>query len=258
MRTPNSKVCGSQRSFIRHLLLYLSLPKATHQTKMHTTAIASSSSCSIFFNPLLNFTLSNPITPPKSPFISTLVAVSDGLQPQTLTICARKKKRSPGFQRSTKLVLELASLLASNIKILPPPLDLVVAELSGGDGNGGGSRLWRGFGGGDYDGWRGKRKKTPLFIGFLMVCGLVLLFVTDFEINEVCGILGFAVFSVALIQLWQKIGISKHFVLGFGLFGILIALGLRRSEVQKWVRKLGFYSPKMKSLRRKLKGRRIF
>ncbi|KAL0552531.1 hypothetical protein IC582_011647 [Cucumis melo] len=91
-------------------------------------------------------------------------------------------------------------------------------------------------------------------------CGGVLVEVTmmDGEINEVCGILGFAVFSVALIQLWQKIGISKHFVLGFGLFGILIALGLRRSEVQKWVRKLGFYSPKMKSLRRKLKGRRIF
>ncbi|XP_038886968.1 uncharacterized protein LOC120077138 [Benincasa hispida] len=225
---------------------------------MQTTAIVPSSSGSIFFNPLLNFTLSNPIIPPRSPFLSTLVAVSDGLQAQTSIICARKKKKSPGFQRSTKLMLELASLLVSNLKILPPPLDLVVTELSGGDGNGGGSRLWRGFGGGGYDGWRGKRKKKPLLIGFLIVCGLVLLFMTDFEIDTVCGVLGFALFSVALIQLWLKSGISKDFVWGFGLFGILIALGLRRSEMQKWVGKLGIYSPKMKSLRRKIRGKKIF
>lgn len=224
---------------------------------MQTTAIAPSSG-SIFFKPLLSFTLSNPIIPPKSPFLWTLVAVSNGLRAQSSIICARKKKRSPGFQRSTKLVLELASLLASNLKILPPPLDLVVEALSGGDGNGGGSRLWRGFGGGGYDGWRGKRKNTSLLIGFLFVCGLALLFVTDFEIDAVCGVLGFALFSVALTQLWQKGGISKDFVCGFGLFGILIALGLRRSEVQKWVGKLGIYSPKMKSLSRKLKGKKIF
>ncbi|XP_022150779.1 uncharacterized protein LOC111018844 [Momordica charantia] len=212
---------------------------------------SSGSHASIFFNPLLNFTISNPTVPQKSPIFSSLVAISNGLQPQTLIVYARKKKRRAGFQRSTKLVLELASLLASNLKILPPPLDLVVAELSGGDGSGGGAGLWRGFGGGGYDGWRGKRKKTALLIGFLIVCGLALLFFTELEIDAVCGILGFALFSVALIQLWQK-------SLGFLLFGILIALGLRRSEVQKWVGKLGIYSPKMKSLRRKIKGKKVF
>lgn len=152
-------------------------------------------------------------------------------------------------------MLDLASLLAANLKVIPPPFDLVVAELSGGDGNGGGSRLWRGFGGGGFGGWRGKRKNTPLLIVFLIVCGIALLFLTDFEIDAVCGVLGFAVFSVALIQLWQKSGISIDFIWGFGLFGILIALGLRRSEVQKWVRKLGICSPKMKSLRRKIIGK---
>ncbi|XP_023545830.1 uncharacterized protein LOC111805147 isoform X2 [Cucurbita pepo subsp. pepo] len=192
---------------------------------MQTTAIAPSSNPSIFFNPLLNFTISNPLIPSNSPFLSTLVAVSDGFRAQTSIVCARKKRRRPVFLRSTKLVLELASLFASNLKILPPPLDLVVAELSGGNGNGGGSRLWRSFGGGGYDGWRA---------------------------------LGFALFSVALIQLWQRSGISKHFVWGFGLFGILIALGLRRSEVQKWAGKLGFYRPKIKSLRRKIEGKKIF
>ncbi|KAG7030256.1 hypothetical protein SDJN02_08603, partial [Cucurbita argyrosperma subsp. argyrosperma] len=225
---------------------------------MQTTAIAPSSHPSIFFNPLLNFTISNPLIPSNSTFLSTLVAVSDGFRAQTSIICARKKRRRPVFLRSTKIVLELASLLASNLKILPPPLDLVVAELSGGNGNGGGSRLWRRFGGGGYDGWRGKRKKTPLLIGFLILCGLALCVFTDFELDAICGALGFALFSVALIQLWQRSGISKHFVWGFGLFGILIALGLRRSEVQKWAGKLGFYRPKMKSLRRKIEGKKIF
>lgn len=104
----------------------------------------------------------------------------------------------------------------------------------------------------------GKKEEDAIVNWFLIVCGIALLFFYRIRDWCCCGIHGFAVFSVALIQLLQKRAITTNFVCGFCLFGILIALGLRRSEVQKWVGKLGIHGPKMKSWRRKIKRKKIF
>ncbi|KAA3486749.1 hypothetical protein EPI10_030627 [Gossypium australe] len=42
---------------------------------------------------------------------------------------ARRSKRRNGSDKSTKFVLKLISTLASNLKILPQPLDLIVQKL---------------------------------------------------------------------------------------------------------------------------------
>ncbi|XVF57421.1 hypothetical protein PTKIN_Ptkin06aG0204000 [Pterospermum kingtungense] len=72
----------------------------------------------------------------KSPIFTTSPWLSRKTQIPKPTICARKSKRRYGSERSTKLVLELVSILASNLKILPQPLDLVVQNLVAGDGEG--------------------------------------------------------------------------------------------------------------------------
>ncbi|GMY35576.1 hypothetical protein FCV25MIE_30818 [Fagus crenata] len=176
---------------------------------------------------------------------------------QTPVICARRNKRRNGSQRSTRFMLQLITIMASKF-ILPHPLDLVIGEIGGGDGNGGGGVwFWKVFGGGGFDGWRRRKRKINrklLIFGFLVICGLglCLWFGKELESNVVCGVLGFGIIGAALIQWLEKIG-AKDWVLGFCVGGVLMGLGLRRGEMQRWVERVGACSPIMQIKKKKNK-----
>ncbi|CAN0911168.1 Disease resistance protein L6 [Linum grandiflorum] len=91
-------------------------------------------------------------------------------------ICARKGKKGSGYQRLAKILPRLAFTMASNLKVLPEPLGLIVAELSStGNGGEGGAGSWKGFSGGG-GGWgrkRGKRRNLMVLLGLLLVCGVL-------------------------------------------------------------------------------------
>jgi hypothetical protein len=47
--------------------------------------------------------------------------------------------------------------------------------------------FWKVFGGGGFGGWRRKRKRNMLLLGFLLIFGLGLLFGKEVERNVLCG-----------------------------------------------------------------------
>ncbi|KAL0013478.1 hypothetical protein SO802_000547 [Lithocarpus litseifolius] len=175
---------------------------------------------------------------------------------QTPVICARRSKRRNGSQRSTRFILQLITTMASKLKILPQPLDLVIAEIGGGDGNGGGFWFWKVFGGGGFDGWRRRRKRNRnlLILGFLAICGLGFLFGKELQLqsNVLGGVLGFGLIGSVLIQWCENRG-AKDWIFGFCVGGVLMGLGLRKEEMQKWVEKFRVCSPIMqvKKLKKK-------
>ena len=163
-------------------------------------------------------------------------------------------------------MLNLMGLIASNLKILPEPLGLVLEEFGGGDGSGGrggggGLGFWKGFGWGGFDGWKRKRKRKLWLYGFLMICGLGFLFGREIESNVVWWGLGFGPLGVALIQFWEKNGGIQAWVLGFCLWSFLVGLTFRRAELQKWVGRFNLPSSMVESVgtqRRRRKPRRAF
>lgn len=149
-------------------------------------------------------------------------------------------------------------IIASNLKLLPQPLDLVLEEIGGGDGGGGGLGIWKGFGGGGFDGFRRKRKRKLLllfvFYGISVICGLGLLFGRELESNVLWWGLCFGAIGVGLVQWWEKRGLF-----GFFLCGVLVGSGFKRKELQHWGLKL---RPIMEHVtlrtRRIRRGRRAF
>ncbi|XP_059652505.1 uncharacterized protein LOC132299730 [Cornus florida] len=166
-------------------------------------------------------------------FSSHLLSLSNQSHTQNQIICARSSKRRFGSQRSRKFILELVGFVASNLNILPEPLGLVIREFGG--GNGGGLGFPKGFGGGGFDGWRGKRKKNLGFLGFLMVFGLGLWLLLGKEMDKdvFWGGSGLALFGV-LITAWKR-G-AKDWILGFCFGAVLMGVGLKREELQKWAK----------------------
>ncbi|KAK7837636.1 hypothetical protein CFP56_021047 [Quercus suber] len=73
--------------------------------------------------------------------------------------------------------------MASKLKILPQPLDLVIAEIGGGDGNGGGFWFWKVFGGGGFDGWRRRRKRNRN-LGFLAYANQIPVLLVGFGLKN--------------------------------------------------------------------------
>ena len=177
---------------------------------------------------------------------------------QTPVICARRSKRRNGSQRSTRFILQLITTMASKLKILPQPLDLVIAEIGGGDGNGGGFWFWKVFGGGGFDGWRRRRKRNRnlLILGFLVICGLgFLLFGKELQLqsNVLSKVLGFGLIGAVLIQWCENRG-AKDWIFGFCVGGVLMGLGLRMEEMQKWVERVRVCSPIMQVKKMKKKS----
>ncbi|PON43955.1 Transmembrane protein [Trema orientale] len=174
-------------------------------------------------------------------------------------ICARKRKRRTGSERTTRFMLNLMAAIASNLKIFPQPLNLVLEEFGGGDGSGGGGGLglWKGFGWGGFDGWRRKRRRKWWLYGFLIICGLGFLFGREIESNVAWWGLGFGPLGVALIQFWEKNGGIQFWVLGFFcLWSFLVGVAFRREELQKWVGRFSLPSSMVESVRRQRRRRR--
>lgn len=156
--------------------------------------------------------------------------------------CARKRRKQSRSDKSTRLLLNLASFAASRLKLLPQPLDLVLEEIGAGDGlcggggGGGGLGFWKGFGWEGFDGWGRRRKKRNLWLYvFVAICGLGLVFGREIESNAVWWGLGLGPFGVALIQWWEKTGGVQAWVLGLCLWSFLVGLTFRREESHKWL-----------------------
>lgn len=156
-------------------------------------------------------------------------------------ICARKNRRRFGSQRWRKLILDLSSIAAINLKILPPLLDLVIGELSGGDG--GGQRFWRSIGREAFGGSRKRRKRNKnlgiwVSLGFLILC---LLLSKELKIEVVFGILGFGFFGNFLIK-ERKRGL-KDLVSALCCIAVLVGLVYRGEEALKFAKKIRVSSP---------------
>ncbi|KAE8734017.1 Detected protein of unknown function [Hibiscus syriacus] len=185
--------------------------------------------------PLQNFTNSS-----KSPVFAAFPLFSRKTQIRKPIVCARKSKRRYGSKRSTDLALELISTLASNLKVLPPPLDLVLQHLvaAGGEGLG----FLNGFKGGRFYQWQRRRVRringgkilgSLVILGSCMVC---LLLGKDVRSDLLFGILGFICFVLALIKEWGR-GF-KDWVFGFVCVGILLGLGFRGNGGVRWIKEI--------------------
>jgi hypothetical protein len=221
---------------------FLSYPIAEMNTSLSNTTI---------FAPKLSFIRSSLFLLHRTQIQNPIICARKAQQP---VICARKRRRRNGSQRLTRYALELISIMASKINILPQPLDLVIGEIGCGDGNGAGVWLWKVFGGGGFDGWRRKGKIKMLLLGFLLIFGLGLLFGKELERNVLCGCLGIGLLDVVLIQWWGKRR-SKDWVLGFCVGGVLMGFGLRREQMQKWVERVRVCPPMMEVGRRRRRGK---
>ncbi|AED93687.1 hypothetical protein AtNW77_Chr5g0112251 [Arabidopsis thaliana] len=152
------------------------------------------------------------LNPQKSLRLSSISRVSSSIshrtQFQSLVLCAKKRKQRVGYRRITRFLFNSLSLLAPNLQILPQPLDLVIADLGGVDGGGGGRGglgFWRGWG--RFDGWRRKKNKVPILV---FVC--VILWIYGF-----CKISGIEIKSELVLK-----------VLGLCLFGVTVVKELKR------------------------------
>ncbi|XP_010105836.2 uncharacterized protein LOC21386013 [Morus notabilis] len=193
------------------------------------------------FNTIAERTVSLQISPfpRKSPDFGSFLSNAPQIYLQNPIICARKRRKRINSDKSTRFLINLISVVASSLKILPQPLDLVLEEIGGGDGTAGGCGglgFWKGFGWGGFDGWRKRRRKRNLWLyGFIAICGLGLLFGREIESNAFWWGLGLGPFGVALIQWWEKTGGVQAWVLGLCLWSFLVGLTFRREELQKWL-----------------------
>ncbi|KAK8633251.1 hypothetical protein V6N13_014099 [Hibiscus sabdariffa] len=113
------------------------------------------SETTMFLNPVLKSTISlhNFNNSSKSHIFTAAPLLSRETQIQKPVICARKSRRY-GSKRSADSALELISILASNLNVLPQPLDLVLQHLVAADG---GLRFLNGFNGVRFYPWKRRR-----------------------------------------------------------------------------------------------------
>ncbi|CAN1229111.1 hypothetical protein LINGRAPRIM_LOCUS1341 [Linum grandiflorum] len=150
-------------------------------------------------------------------------------------ICARKGNKGSGYQRLAKILPRLAFTMASNLKVLPEPLGLIVAELSStGNGGEGGAGSWKGGFSGGGGGWgrkRGKRRNLMVLLGLLLVCGVLVYMV----LSGKAGTDKYLILGVSAI-LVQGIGRgARDCILGLCIFGAGFILGMERDDLRKWV-----------------------
>ncbi|KAJ0079777.1 hypothetical protein Patl1_22694 [Pistacia atlantica] len=152
-------------------------------------------------------------------------------------------------------MVQLISILASNLNIIPQPLDIVIEEFIGGDG--GGQWFLKGLRGGGF-GWGRKRKTGNLgvlvilaFLGFLyLLCG------GELKTDVFCGVLGIGSSGFVLIRGLKRN--VKALIFGMCCFGILMGLGWRREEATRWIDEFRSY-PMVEILARDMKsGLQVF
>lgn len=177
-------------------------------------------------------------------------------QNQCPTSFSMKKRRRNGSQRLVRFVLESIPIVASRLKILPPPLDVMLEELCGGDGNSGGWGITRRSGDSWFDGWRRRgTRRTSRFWWVLLIFGLGLVLGREIESDLMCWILALGLISIALIEIWSRKAIRSG-ILGFCCLGTFLAILGLRPEVKNWVRGFRFSSTLMKSFRGGRRNRR--
>ncbi|KAL4351318.1 hypothetical protein GQ457_06G023850 [Hibiscus cannabinus] len=210
-----------------------------------------------FLNPYLEskFSIQEFNYSSKSPIFTASLLFSRKTQIQKPAICARKSKRRHGSRISTNVALELISILASHLKILPPPLDLVLRHLVAADGEG--LEYFNGFDGGRFYPWKRRRVSKivrNLFLGFLVIVGsciVCLLLGKELRSDIIFGILGLIFFVFALIKEWRRR--FKDCIFGFVCVGFLLGLGLRE---MKWVKEIRVPHPSlMEIVRRDRRGK---
>ncbi|XP_034706032.1 uncharacterized protein LOC117929744 [Vitis riparia] len=159
----------------------------------------------LYFNPQIILLKVSPLRSPNphcfpkcsnfsAPIRWSLLQFSNQTQTFEPIVCARRNRRRSGSSLSTKFILESMWVIASNLKILPEPLNLVVSELCAGNGNGGGLGFRKGFGGGGggFDGWRGRKRRLGLTLfGLIMVFGFAVLIGRELGTEYFWGFLGF-------------------------------------------------------------------
>ncbi|KAM5561303.1 hypothetical protein ABKV19_022082 [Rosa sericea] len=231
------------------------------QTLHFKTQSLLSKPSSFFINPIAKThnSLENTVFAPRSHLFRASLSLSHQTQIQKPIVNSRKKRTANGSLKLQRFLLRLVPIIASNLKLLPQPLDLVLEEIGGGDGGGGGLGFWKGFGGGGFDGFRRKRKRKLLllflFYGILVTCGMGLLFGRDLESNVLwCG-LGFGAIGVGLVHWWEK-----RCLFGFFVCGVLVGSGFKRKELVNWGLKLRpiMEHVTLRTRRRRRSGRRAF
>ncbi|KAK4748840.1 hypothetical protein SAY87_015426 [Trapa incisa] len=199
----------------------------------------------------------NPIFRERSSLQSDMGIVLKNAHNQSPVISWRKKRRRNGSQRLVKFVLDSIPIMASRLKILPPPLDFILEELSSGDGNSGGWGASRRSGDGWFDGWwrRGTRR-TSRFWWAVLIFGLGLIVGREFEGELVYWILGFGLISIAFFEVWSSRAMRDG-VLGFCCLGVFLGILGLRPDLKNWVREFRSSSPLMKSFRGRRSGRAL-
>ncbi|CAI9764273.1 unnamed protein product [Fraxinus pennsylvanica] len=158
---------------------------------------------------------------------------------QKTILCSRSKRKRHGFERSTKLALQSAYIIASNVGILPEPLELLLIEFGGGNigGNGGGFRSWNGFGWGAFDGSKKRRTSKLGILGILVILGVGLWLVLGKELvvhgDVFFGSLGLVLFGLS-INGWKR-G-AKDWILGFCCCAVLMGFLCKKENLEGCVR----------------------
>uniref|UniRef100_A0A7C9EXB4 Uncharacterized protein n=1 Tax=Opuntia streptacantha TaxID=393608 RepID=A0A7C9EXB4_OPUST len=196
--------------------------------------------------------------------LTSLILLTHQVKPQpqlqNSIISAKWGRSRSGSRRTRKLILDSIAFVASNIKILPEPLDslakeFLVAAAAGGGGNGGKFWLRKGFGGGgDERNPRGEKLGfwVPLMISSALALWVVLERERGLQNDSYFWVLlivsAFALYC--MVRGWRRE--IKDWVLGFSCGAALMGLGLRHNEnFVKWVDKFGANFPNLMPIAKK-------
>ncbi|KAK7344227.1 hypothetical protein VNO77_13592 [Canavalia gladiata] len=168
--------------------------------------------------------------------------------PTPTILCARRRAWS---QPPNRKMLQLASTIAFNLKILPEPLNSIAGEIARGDWSGVCPQLetlsglvggWRGKI--SWKGRRRRRRKQLTWFVFVLICVAGLWSWRIRELDLFLRALSFCLAGISLVRLWWGKKAIKESFLGF-FFGIVLILSsrLRKEDVKFWVQKLATCSP---------------
>lgn len=154
-------------------------------------------------------------------------------------VCAGRRGWS---QSSSRKILQLASTLAFNLKILPEPLNSIVGEIARSNSNE--HRVLNSL----IGGWIGKSRKKRnvkkvLFPVFVLICVVGFWAFRVSELDMFLRALFFCMVGVSSIALFKNKAIKEWF-LGFS-FGVVLMMSFRlgKEDIQFWVQKLRTCSP---------------
>lgn len=194
-----------------------------------------------------------PTFPSLSRPSASLPSISHRTHFESLVVCARPRKKRVGHQRFAKFLFKSLSLLSPNLQILPPPLDLVIADLGGVDGGGGrggrGGWFWKGWG--RFDGWRRKRNRVPILIFvcvILWIYGFCKISGKEVKSDEVLKVLGICLFGFTMVKDLKRE--ARFLVFGFLCYIASVALGFKRESFVKLASRIRSCSSLLLSKRR--------